>query len=79
VHGQTLTALQGSLGMPPALKVAVVSCMDARALAHASFGFKEGDAHVIANAGGRAADALRSLVISQELLGTREIIVSHHT
>ena len=65
--------------MPPAKKLAFVVCMDARIDPIAAFGLKEGDAHVIRNAGGRVVEAVRSLVISQELLGTREIVVVHHT
>ena len=65
--------------MPPAKKLAFVVCMDARIDPIAAFGIKEGDAHVIRNAGGRVVEAVRSLVISQELLGTREIVVVHHT
>ncbi len=67
------------LPLPPARKVAVVACMDARLNPYGLLGLREGDAHVIRNAGGRAADALRSLVISQRLLGTQEVLVIHHT
>ncbi|KAK6456487.1 putative carbonic anhydrase [Scheffersomyces xylosifermentans] len=70
---------KGSLALPPARKVAVVVCMDARIDPAAALGLTEGDAHVIRNAGGRASDALRSVIISQRLLGTREIVVIHHT
>jgi carbonic anhydrase len=70
---------KGSLPMPPSRRVAVLACMDARLDPARILGLEEGDAHVIRNAGGRAADALRSLVISQELLGTREVVVIHHT
>ncbi|EGW34404.1 uncharacterized protein SPAPADRAFT_59837 [Spathaspora passalidarum NRRL Y-27907] len=70
---------KGSLPLPPARKVAVVVCMDARIDPAAALGLTEGDAHVIRNAGGRATDALRSVIISQRLLGTREIVVIHHT
>jgi carbonic anhydrase len=70
---------KGHLPMPPARHVAVVACMDARLDPARVLGLEEGDAHVIRNAGGRAADALRSLVISQQLLGTREVVVLHHT
>ena len=70
---------KGGLPLPPARRVAVVACMDARLDPARILGLEEGDAHVIRNAGGRAADALRSLVISQQLLGTREIVVIHHT
>jgi carbonic anhydrase len=65
--------------MPPARKVAIVTCMDARIIPSRALGLEEGDAHVIRNAGGRARDAIRSLVISQRLLGTREVAVIHHT
>ncbi|PNY79797.1 beta-class carbonic anhydrase [Deinococcus koreensis] len=69
-----------SLPLPPARQVAILTCMDAR-LDPAHFaGLKEGDAHVIRNAGGRASDdAIRSLVISHKLLGTQECLVVHHT
>jgi carbonic anhydrase len=70
---------KGELPMPPARRVAVVACMDARLDPARVLGLEEGDAHVIRNAGGRAADAVRSLVISQQLLGTREVVVVHHT
>ena len=70
---------KGSLAMPPRRHVAVVTCMDARLDPAKFLGLQEGDAHVIRNAGGRAADAIRSLVISQQLLGTREVVVIHHT
>src|SRR3954452_21592114 len=71
---------RGSLGMPPARRFTVLTCMDAR-LDPAKFaGLSEGDAHVIRNAGGRASDdAIRSLVISYKLLGTEEFFVVHHT
>jgi carbonic anhydrase len=70
---------KGSLPLPPARRVAILTCMDARILPSRALGLEEGDAHVIRNAGGRARDALRSLVISQRLLGTKEIAVIHHT
>jgi carbonic anhydrase len=70
---------KGALPLPPARKVAVLACMDARLDPARVLGLEEGDAHVIRNAGGRAQDALRSLVISQQLLGTREVVVIHHT
>ena len=70
---------EGSLAMPPRRHVAIVTCMDARLDPAKFLGLQEGDAHVIRNAGGRAADAIRSLVISQQLLGTREVVVIHHT
>ncbi len=67
------------LPLPPARKVAVVTCMDARIDPARVLGLAEGDAHVIRNAGGRGSEALRSLVISQRLLGTRAIALIHHT
>src|SRR5580658_5373381 len=71
---------KGDLPMPPGKKVAVLACMDARLDPARALGLAEGDAHVIRNAGGVASeDALRSLVISQRLLGTEEIILVHHT
>jgi carbonic anhydrase len=71
---------KGALPMPPAKKVAVLACMDARLDVAKILGLEEGDAHVIRNAGGVATDdAIRSLVISQRLLGTQEIILIHHT
>jgi carbonic anhydrase len=71
---------KGDLPMPPARKVAVLACMDARLDPAKALGLQEGDAHVIRNAGGVASDdAIRSLVISQRLLGTEEIILIHHT
>jgi carbonic anhydrase len=70
---------KGNLPMPPGRHVAVIACMDARLDPARALGLEEGDAHVIRNAGGRAADAIRSLAISQQLLGTREIVVIHHT
>jgi len=70
---------KGQLPMPPGRRLAIVTCMDARIIPSRVLGLEEGDAHVIRNAGGRARDALRSLVISQRLLGTREVAVIHHT
>jgi carbonic anhydrase len=71
---------QGPLPMPPARGLAVVTCMDARLNVYAALGLGEGDAHVIRNAGGVITeDEIRSLAISQRLLGTREIILIHHT
>jgi len=70
----------GPLPLPPAKHVAVLACMDARLDVHDLLGLEEGDAHVIRNAGGVATDdAIRSLAISQRLLGTREIVLIHHT
>jgi len=71
---------KGDLPLPPGKKVAVVACMDARLSPYAILGLEEGDAHVIRNAGGVVTDdAIRSLAISQRLLGTEEIILIHHT
>ena len=70
----------GELSSPPKRKVAVVTCMDARLHPEKFLGLELGDAHVIRNAGGRVTeDALRSLVISQRMLGTQEVIVIQHT
>ena len=71
---------KGDLPMPPGKQVAVVACMDARLNPYGLLGLQEGDAHVIRNAGGVVTDdVIRSLAISQRLLGTREIILIHHT
>ena len=71
---------KGELPMPPKRKLAVLACMDARLDVHRILGLEEGDAHVIRNAGGVVTeDAIRSLVISQRLLGTEEIVLIHHT
>ncbi|EEA00806.1 carbonic anhydrase [Burkholderia sp. H160] len=71
---------KGSLALPPARRFAILTCMDARLDPARYAGLAEGDAHVIRNAGGRASeDAIRSLVISYKLLGTREWFVIHHT
>jgi len=71
---------KGKLAMPPARRFAILTCMDARLDPARFAGLSEGDAHVIRNAGGRASDdAIRSLVISHKLLGTREWFVIHHT
>ena len=71
---------KGGLPLPPAKKVAVVTCMDARLSPYVMLGLSEGDAHIIRNAGGVVTDdEIRSLVISQRLLGTEEIMVIHHT
>ena len=70
----------GDLASPPALRLAVVTCMDARLDVYQALGLAPGEAHVIRNAGGVVTDdAIRSLVISQRLLGTREIMLVHHT
>ncbi len=71
---------KGDLPLPPGRKVAVVACMDARLNPYGLLGLQEGDAHVIRNAGGVITDdEIRSLSISQRLLGTEEIILIHHT
>ncbi len=71
---------KGSLPLPPAKKVAVVACMDARLSPYGALGLQEGDAHVIRNAGGAVTDdVIRSLAISQRLLGTEEIVLVHHS
>jgi carbonic anhydrase len=71
---------RGELPLPPAKRVAVVACMDARLNPYGLLGLQEGDAHVIRNAGGVITDdEIRSLAISQRLLGTEEIMLIHHT
>jgi carbonic anhydrase len=71
---------KGDLPLPPAKRVAIVACMDARLNPYALLGLSEGDAHVIRNAGGVITDdEIRSLSISQRLLGTEEIMLIHHT
>src|SRR5271155_4037199 len=71
---------KGELGLPPARGFAILTCMDARLDPAKYAGLAEGDAHVIRNAGGRATDdAIRSLIISHKLLGTKEWFVIHHT
>jgi carbonic anhydrase len=73
-------AFAGPLPMPPSQHLAVVACMDARLNVYAILGLKDGEAHVIRNAGGVVTDdEIRSLAISQRLLGTTEIILIHHT
>lgn len=67
-----------NIPMPPRRHLAILTCMDARIYPNKIFGLREGDAHIIRNAGARAVDAIRSLALSQELQGTREIIVLHH-
>ncbi len=89
VHGEVLAANRqyvrnfgekGKLALPPARQFAILTCMDARLDPAQYAGLSEGDAHVIRNAGGRASDdAIRSLVISHKLLGTKEWFVIHHT
>ena len=71
---------KGDVPLPPGRNLAIVACMDARLDPHRILGLEEGDAHVIRNAGGVVSDdAIRSIVISQRLLGTREIMLIHHT
>ena len=71
---------KGDLPLPPARKIAVLACMDARLNPYGLLGLSEGDAHVISNAGGVVTDdEIRSLAISQRLLGTEEIVLIHHT
>ncbi|QSB03045.1 carbonic anhydrase [Methylomonas sp. EFPC1] len=88
IHNEVLLAnrdyvssfTKGDLAMPPARQFAILTCMDARLDPAKYAGLSEGDAHVIRNAGGRASDdAIRSLVISYKLLGTKEWFVIHHT
>jgi carbonic anhydrase len=77
-YAETFT--KGDKPMPPAKRVAIVACMDARIETGRPLGLEEGDAHVIRNAGGVVTDdVIRSLAISQRLLGTREIVLIHHT
>ena len=80
-HNERYAAgFQGPLALPPSKGVAVVACMDARLNVYGILGLAEGEAHVIRNAGGVITDdEIRSLTISQRLLGTREIILIHHT
>ena len=71
---------KGGLPLPPGRRVAIVACMDARLNPYALLGLSEGDAHIIRNAGGAVTpDVIRSLTISQRLLGTEEIVLIHHT
>jgi len=71
---------KGTLPLPPGRKIAILACMDARLNPYGLLGLQEGDAHVIRNAGGVVTDdEIRSLAISQRLLGTEEIILIHHT
>src|SRR6201999_962032 len=79
-NAEYASSFKGPLPMPPSKHVAVVACMDARLDVYRLLGIKEGEAHVIRNAGGVVTDdAIRSLAISQRLLGTKEIILIHHT
>ncbi|MDQ3533911.1 MAG: carbonic anhydrase [Actinomycetota bacterium] len=78
LHAESYT--HGDLPKPPARQVAVITCMDARLHPETFLGLDVGDAHAVRNAGGRVSgDAIRSLVISQRLLGTNEVVVIHHT
>ena len=71
---------KGELGLPPAKGLVVIACMDARLIPTRVLGLEEGDAHVIRNAGGVVTDdTIRSLAISQHLLGTHEVVLIHHT
>lgn len=71
---------KGKLGIIPARKIAILTCMDARIEPMKLAGFKTGDAHIIRNAGGRASDdAIRSLIVSNRLVGTNDWLVIHHT
>jgi len=75
-----VSSFRGPLPLPPAKQIAIVACMDARLNVYGALGLNEGDAHVIRNAGGVITeDEIRSLAISQRLLGTKEIILIHHT
>jgi carbonic anhydrase len=79
-EGYAKTFDRGDLPLPPAKHVAILACMDARLNVYGLLGLQEGDAHVIRNAGGVVTDdEIRSLAISQRLLGTKEIILIHHT
>jgi carbonic anhydrase len=79
-NARYVESFSGPLPLPPSKQVAVVACMDARINVYGVLGLKEGEAHVIRNAGGVITeDEIRSLTISQRLLGTREIILIHHT
>ncbi|GAA5868292.1 hypothetical protein JCM8547_002307 [Rhodosporidiobolus lusitaniae] len=75
---ETLVGEKGKLHLMPRRGIAVICCMDARLDPNAMLGLEVGDAHIIRNGGGRTVDALRSLIGSQELLQTREVIVIHH-
>jgi carbonic anhydrase len=79
-NAEYAASFSGPLPLPPAKQIAIVACMDARLDVYRALGLQEGDAHVIRNAGGVVTDdEIRSLTISQRLLGTREIILIHHT
>ncbi len=77
---QYATTFEGPLPLPPSKHIAIIACMDARLDVYRALGLAEGEAHVIRNAGGVVTDdEIRSLAISQRLLGTREIVLIHHT
>jgi carbonic anhydrase len=79
-NAEYAASFSGPLPMPPGKRVAVLACMDARLDVYRLLGLQEGDAHVIRNAGGVVTDdAIRSLTISQRLLGTTEVVLVHHT
>src|SRR3954449_5131900 len=79
-NAQYAATFSGPLPLPPAKRRAVVACMDARLNVYGALGLQEGEAHVIRNAGGVVTeDVIRSLAISQRLLGTQEIVLVHHT
>jgi len=79
-NAEYAASFSGPLPMPPGKRVAVLACMDARLDVYRLLGLQEGDAHVIRNAGGVVTDdAIRSLTISQRLLGTTEVVLIHHT
>jgi carbonic anhydrase len=79
-NAEYVASFSGPLPLPPAKHIAIVACMDARLNVYGALGIKEGEAHVIRNAGGVITeDEIRSLAISQRLLGTQEIILIHHT
>jgi carbonic anhydrase len=79
-EGYTKAFDKADLPMPPGKRIAILACMDARLNVYGIFGLREGDAHIIRNAGGVVTDdAIRSLAISQRLLGTDEIVLVHHT
>ncbi|KZV72953.1 carbonic anhydrase [Peniophora sp. CONT] len=76
---QSAPALHPNPGPPPTAKIAIITCMDARLDVFRMFGLELAEAHIIRVGGGRAPDALRSLVASEQVLGTQEIMVIHHT
>lgn len=79
-NAEYAATFSGPLPLPPSKSLAVVACMDARLDVHGALGLREGEAHVIRNAGGVVTDdTIRSLTISQRLLGTTEIVLVHHT